>query len=155
MQFNVDREEWERAGTPERYIIPDDTYLLEVAEAKAQESKKGLPQLNLKLNLAERINDPDWPYNRWTYLTITLIPKGERGHGIALHQLKVLGLVPDENGTINIVPEELAGRRFNAFVYSEKDDKGVLRQRLNHLEALPEPTAEPFDGGVPSEEVPF
>ena len=147
--FPVDVNEFERAGSNERYIIPDNTYRLEVAEVREQTSQKGLPQLNFKLNLVDYVNDPEWPYNRWTYHTITLIPKGERGHGIALHLLKILGAVPDENGVICIVPEAFIGRQFNAFVFSERDQQGVLRQRLNHIEPLPE-VAEPE-----SEEVPF
>ncbi len=136
--FPVDMNEYERAGSSDKYIIPDGTYLLEVADVQEKTSQKGLPQLNFKLNLAEFINSQDWIYNRWTYHTITLIPKGERGHGIALHLLKILGAAPDENGLIHIEPSAFIGRRFNAFVFSEKDAQGVLRQRINHIEALPE-----------------
>lgn len=138
MQYPVDVNEYERAGSNERYIIPDDTYRLEVLEVTEQESKKGLPQLNFKLGLAEYMNNPEWPYNKWTYHTITLIPAGQKGHGIALHLLKILGSAPDEQGVINIVPEAFIGRQFNAYVFSEKDPQGVLRQRINHIEALPE-----------------
>lgn len=149
MQFSVDVNEFERAGSDERYIIPDNTYRLEVLEVTEQESKKGLPQLNFKLGLVDYANDPEWPYNKWTFHTITLIPAGQKGHGIALHLLKILGAAPDEQGVINILPEAFIRRQFNAFVFSEKDQQGVLRQRINHIEALPE--VEPAGG----EEGPF
>ncbi|MGN1058201.1 MAG: hypothetical protein ACI4Q7_02465 [Candidatus Avelusimicrobium sp.] len=148
MQFPVDVNEFERAGSNERYIIPDNTYTLEVLEVTdGGTSKNGDPKLDFKLGLAEYLNNPEWPYNRWTYHSIYLIPAGKKGHGIALHFLKVLGAVPDEKGVINIEPSAFVGRRFQAYVFSEKDQQGVLRQRMNHIEALPE------DAQV--EEVPF
>lgn len=147
MQFPVDVNEYERAGSNERYIIPDNTYTLEVMEVTPDgTSKNGDPKINFKLGLVEFLNNPDWPYNRWLYHSIFLIPMGKKGHGIALHFLKVLGAVPDEQGIINIEPSEFIGRRFSAFVYSEKDAQGILRQRINHIEPLPE---------VDTEEVPF
>lgn len=148
MQFPVDVNEFERAGSNERYIIPDNTYALEVLEVvEGGTSKNGAPKLDFKLGLAEYINDTAWPYNRWTWHSIYLIPAGSKGHGIALHFLKVLGAVPDENGVINIEPSAFIGRRFQAYVFSEKDQQGILRQRINHIEPLPE--------DVNAEEVPF
>ena len=112
MQFPVDVNEYERAGSNERYIIPDNTYTLEVMEVTPDgTSKNGDPKINFKLGLVEFLNNPDWPYNRWLYHSIFLIPMGKKGHGIALHFLKVLGAVPDEQGIINIEPSEFIGRK--------------------------------------------
>lgn len=127
MYFDVDMKEYESDGS-QQYLIPHGEYLLEIKDVVKGESKKGLPQLKFRFDLQDLARD--WDYNDRVYHTITLIPKGEKGHGIAVHFLKNLGFKPDDKGVISFELEDFMGLRVAATVYQEKGSDGNTYNRV-------------------------
>lgn len=127
MYFDVDMKEYESDGS-QQYLIPHGEYLLEIKDVVPGESKKGLPQLRFRFDLQDLARD--WDYNDRVYHTITLIPKGEKGHGIAVHFLKNLGFKPDDKGVISFELEDFMGLRVAATVCQEKGSDGNTYNRV-------------------------
>lgn len=127
MYFDVDMKEYE-SDVSQQYLIPHGEYLLEIKDVVKGESKKGLPQLRFRFDLQDLASD--WDYNDRVYHTITLIPKGEKGHGIAVHFLKNLGFKPDDKGVISFELEDFMGLRVVATVYQEKGSDGNTYNRV-------------------------
>lgn len=127
MTFDVDMNTFNSDGSTD-YLIPHGEYLLQVADVVPAESKKGYMQLKFRFDLQ---NLPaDWDYNKRVYHTITLIPKGEKGHGIAVHFLKELGFKPNEQGTITFDLVDFMGLKVIGTVYQEKGIDGNTYNRV-------------------------
>ena len=127
MTFDVDVNTFNSDGTAD-YLIPHGEYLLQIADVVPAESKKGYVQLKFRFDLQEL--PADWDYNTRVYNTITLIPKGEKGHGIAVHFFKELGLKPDDNGVMTFDLEDFMGLKVIGTVYQEKGIDGNTYNRV-------------------------
>lgn len=127
MKFRVDMNEYNSDGS-EQYLIPHGKYVFKVVNVSNAESKKGLPQLKFEFEL----NDipADWDYNKKVFHTITFIPMGEKGHGIAVHFLKELGFKPNEQGVITFDLEDFMGLKVIGTVYQEKGIDGNIYNRV-------------------------
>lgn len=125
--FDVDINTYESDGY-EQYLIPYGEYLLKIKDISNAESLKGIPQLKVKFEL-ENLPD-DWDYNTLVFHTVTLIPKGEKGHGLAVHFLKELGFKPDQDGRIAFDLDDFIDLKVNATVYQEKANNGNTYNRV-------------------------
>ena len=154
MNYEVDLNEYESDGS-QQYLIPHGEYLMEIKDVVPGESKKGLPQLKFRFDL---VNLPkDWEYNSRVYTTITLIPKGERGHGIAVHFLKNLGFKPDEDGVMSFELEEFMGLKVLATVYQEKGTDGNTYNRVKDFKfwTPEEASSQAEESAADTNDVPF
>lgn len=127
MKFQVDMNEYNSDGS-EQYLIPHGEYVFKVVNVSNAESKKGLPQLKFEFEL----NDipADWDYNKKVFHTITFIPMGEKGHGIAVHFLKEMGVKPDDNGVMSFDLDDFMNLKVIATCYQEKGLNGNTYNRL-------------------------
>lgn len=127
MNFRVDMNEYNSDGS-EQYLIPHGEYVFKVVNVSNAESKKGLPQLKFEFEL----NDipADWGYNKKVFHTITFIPMGEKGHGIAVHFLKEMGVKPDDNGVMSFDLDDFMDLKVAATCYQEKGLDGRIYNRL-------------------------
>ncbi len=126
---------------------PRGFYTIQVAdltEGKTKETDRDKVDL-----MCEVADEGPWLGAR-TYVTVTNIPKGEKGHGIMLHTLHAFGVVLD--GAFNFDPADLQGRRARALLGVEirekvKDGRTYVNE-VNVVEALytekhPEPAEVP------------
>lgn len=159
MQFEVDKDEFESAGYYDHKLIVDQKVTLYIVDYKEKTSGKGYPQLTIDNDVMEAVNDPDWKFNDRIFHTITFIPKGLPGHGIAVHFFKVLGFKPDEQGIMDIDLDSLIGKQYRAFAYVERGADGRKYQRVRNFEPIEPsdamPTEAPRQEPAPEDDVPF
>lgn len=159
MQFEVDQDEFENSGNFDHKLIADQKVTLFIVNWKEKTSSKGYPQLTIENDVMEAVDDPDWKFNDKIFHTITLIPKGLPGHGIAVHFFKILGFKPNEQGLMDIDLDSLHGRQYRAFAYVEKGADGRKYQRVKNFEAIEPsdamPTEAPRQEPTEEDEVPF
>jgi hypothetical protein len=108
--MKIDYEVDEKAGvyTP----LPAGRYRVKVLAVEDGYSKAGDPKLNMKLGVVEH---PD----RWVFHTLTFIPKGQPGHGIAVHSLKCFGFSIDKS-RVNFDSEDMVGKEAMADLIIEE-----------------------------------
>jgi hypothetical protein len=149
MRLETSMDEYNNAGNYDHRLIIDQKVTLWITNAEEKESAKGLPQLRVECDVVEAVNNPDWKWNDKIFHSVTFIPKGQPGHGIAVHFLKTLGFKPDENGVIEFTTDDLINKQFKAFAYAEKGSDGRKYQRINNVEAVEKndalPTESPAD----------
>ena len=134
--MKIDYEVDEKAGvyTP----LPAGRYRVKVLAVEDGYSKAGDPKLNMKLGV---LDQPD----RWVFHTLTFIPKGQPGHGIAVHSLKCFGFAIDKS-RVNFDSEDMVGKEAMAdLIIEEYNGKRSNKVRqFDYLQA--EQPAEDRDG---------
>ena len=134
IEYEVD----ENAGvyTP----LPAGRYRVKVLEVEDGYSKAGDPKINMKLAVVDQSD-------RWVYHTLTFIPKGQPGHGIAVHSLKCFGFSIDKS-RVNFDSDDIVGKEAMAdLIVEEYNGKrsNKVRQFDYLTDAQPEKTDEvPF-----------
>lgn len=126
---------------------PRGIYTIQVAdftEGKTKETNRD--KVDLQCEIA---NEGEY-LGRRVYVTITHIPKGEKGHGIMIHTLHAFGLALD--GSYDFDLSELQGRQARALLGVEVREKvkdgRTYQNEVNVVEALytekhPEPAEIP------------
>lgn len=110
-------------------IAPEGDYFVVIRDVKQSATKdKGYPLFNLTCE----IDDKDWLGVKFWH-NISIIPRGEKGAGIAIHFLKQIS-EPWE-GKIKINPHNWKGRIFRAHVGVEKDFKGRDRNFIVSIDS--------------------
>ena len=134
--MKIDYEVDEKAGvyTP----LPAGRYRVKVLAVEDGYSKAGDPKLNMKLGVMEHAD-------RWVFHTLTFIPKGQPGHGIAVHSLKCFGFSIDKS-RVNFDSEDMVGKEAMAdLIIEEYNGKRSNKVRqFDYLQA--EQPAEDRDG---------
>lgn len=131
---------------------PRAIYTIQVADVKSGETKESKRP---KVDLECEISDDGDQFGKKIWLTITHIPKGEKGHGLMLHSLHAFGIALD--GNFDFDPEQdLQGRSARALLgvttrEKVKDGRTYVND-VNFVEALyTEKNPEPKDGVLPAE----
>lgn len=105
----------EAADKPRTYHVPAGNYALTAWSVELGLSKNGDKKLNIKFG----INGQNC--GKWLFHNLTLLPKDNAGHGIAVHGLKTLGFSIDKS-LVNFRPADIIGRVCRAeLVVKEKD----------------------------------
>lgn len=90
---------------------PRGIYTIQVADYKdGTTSQSQRPKVDLECEIA----DEGEHFGKKVWLTITQIPKGEKGHGLMVHQLHAFGLALD--GNYDFDTSELQGRQARALL---------------------------------------
>jgi len=108
MKINYEVDENAGVYTP----LPAGKYRVKVLAVEDGYSKAGDPKLNMKLGI---VDQPE----RWVYHTLTFIPKGQPGHGIAVHSLKCFGFSVDKS-RVNFDSEDMVGKEAMADLIIEE-----------------------------------
>lgn len=131
---------------------PRGIYTIQVADIKSGETKESKRP---KVDLECEISDEGDQFGKKVWVTITHIPKGEKGHGLMLHSLHAFGIALD--GNFNFDPEQdLQGRNARVLLgvttREKVKDGRVYVNEVNFVEALyTEKHPEPKDGVLPAE----
>ena len=139
---------------------PRGIYTIQVADFKDGMTKgdkeKGVPS-RAKVDLTCEIADDGPEFGKKVWLTITQIPKSEKGHGIMIHSLHAFGLALD--GDYEFDTKDLQGQRARVLLGVEQRPKtvnaGTPQEKtfindVNFVEALyTEKHPEPADGTLP------
>jgi len=108
--MKIDYEVDENAGVYSP--LPAGRYRVKVLEVEDGYSKAGDPKVNMKLGVVDQ-------QDRWVFHTLTFIPKGQPGHGIAVHSLKCFGFAIDKS-RVNFDSEDLVGKEAMADIIIEE-----------------------------------
>ena len=103
-------------GTQERgsfQPIPDGDYVLTVTKVEDGKARSGKDKTTLELT----IDDGQYA-RRKIWHSLTWIPVGEKGHGIAIHALHAFGL--DHDGDVDFDTQDFLGRSAKANVVTEE-----------------------------------
>lgn len=99
---------------------PRGFYTIQVADIKEGVTRSSnRPKVDLECEVV----DEGESFGKKVWLTITHIPKGEKGHGIMLHQLHAFGMALD--GAYEFDPSELQGRQASVLLGIEQREKNV------------------------------
>jgi len=130
--MRIDYEVDENAGVYSP--LPAGKYRVKVLEVEDGYSKAGDPKLNMKLAVVDQSD-------RWVYHTLTFIPKGQPGHGIAVHSLKCFGFSIDKS-RVNFDSDDIVGKEAMADLIIEEYN-GKRSNKVKVFEYIPE--AKPLD----------
>jgi hypothetical protein len=158
MSFPVD----EAADKPRTFHVPAGSYALTAWSVERGLSKNGDPKLNIKFGINGQ------KCGKWLFHNLTLLPKDNAGHGIAVHGLKALGFAIDKS-MVNFRPADIIGRVCRAeLIVEEKDhvaDSGTHYTRYSNkiksiAYALPDdkpemPAPAPMPSPMDGNDVPF
>lgn len=151
---------------------PRGIYTIQVANYRDGMTQTKRPMVVLECEVA----DEGEAFGKKVWLTITQIPKGQKGHGIMVHALHAFGLAHD--GDLDFDTNDFQGRQARALLgvkpYTKVKDGKTYTNDVNYIEALytdnhPEPeelppaptqkaAASATDGATPvrgKEKVPF
>lgn len=151
IRYKTTQEEYEADQNYDHRLIPEGWQRVTAYEATVKESQeKKYPQINLKFDVLAAIGNPEWVYNDKLFHTITLIPLGEKGHGIGVHWLKCLGLKPDANGEfiIDDLHMQLCNKEIEVYVFID-EYQGKKRNKISRVKAI-----EATDDSAPAQQEP-
>lgn len=98
---------------------PRGIYTIQVADVKAGKTKESNRD---KVDLECEIADEGESFGKKVWLTITKIPKADKGHGLMIHSLHAFGIALD--GEFNFNPEvDLQGRTARALLGVQQREK--------------------------------
>jgi len=120
--------------------LPPGRYRVKVLAVQDGYTKAGDPKLNMKLGVVDH-------QNRWVYHTLTFIPKGASGHGMAVHSLKCFGFSIDKS-RVNFDSADIIGKEAMADLIIEEYE-GRRSNKVKMFDYIPENQPESTD------EVPF
>jgi len=123
---------------PVRVLVVDD----KDDDGNDKRSRAGDPQFSLKLEVHG--------HKTWVWNTLTLIPKGKPGHGIAVHALKCFG-ISIEKSSVNFETQDLKGKTAMAELGIKKNEEGKEKNEVKTYDYL----TEKIEWSPIEEEVPF
>lgn len=96
-------------------MVPEGKYLLEIQEDYEEGYTNGAGYYKVKINfLVKKPNNyAGYPVK---FFTVTFIPTGEKGAGLALHFLKTIGEPYEESDALDVDPARWVGKRLWAQV---------------------------------------
>mgnify|MGYP001616065425 CR=1 FL=1 len=121
---------------------PRGFYEIQVADYTDGETKdSGRPKVDLMCEIrddAERRGSNSPEFGKRAYVTVTMIPKGEKGHGILVHSLHAFGLAHD--GNLDFDTNEFQGKKAWVLLGVESREKvkngRTFVNEVNVVEAL-------------------
>lgn len=129
------------------FVIPDDTYTLQIVRVKEGESKKGDYQVTVDLKVVGSDYDGfDIKFHRVTFLKASEHPKAA---GMSLHWLHVIGQ-PYE-GKFQIDPENWEGKKLKAYL-EQSEYNGFKSMKIKWVDFVEQEESKKEE---PVEEVPF
>ena len=106
-------------------LLTPGEYKLQVMDFKEKTSLKDQPIINIQFAVIEGESKGTWVFHN-----MTLIPKGQKGHGFVVRDLKALDQPHD--GTVQINPDNFIGKQVIATVNVE-EYKGKKRNVVENM----------------------